>query len=134
MSQPLDYAPPARARFRLLSAAANVSLVFPVLVAAAVYGEWMLAWASLGHAPHPRFEDPRWIVGLDWLHDAVGLGLLGSIPAGMLAFVLNVVHVQVNHPPRLNAAARILVVIVSWGVLFAVFGIDPGNTIHWYLD
>jgi hypothetical protein len=118
MPETLNYAPPAREGRRLLAAAANITLAFPLLVAGAVYGQWTLAWLSLG--------PPQWRrVRPGWLDDLAVLAVVAAFPAFMAAFALNVEHVRVNDPPRLRAAIRILGLIVSWGALFALFGVDP---------
>jgi hypothetical protein len=134
MPQPLDYAPPARGRSRLLAAAAWISLWSPVLVAVAVYGEWLVSWACLGHRPRPSLDDPKGVDCSNWMYPIAALLMVGAVPAAVAALLLNLAHWRINTPPAMWGAIRLLIVVVSWAALAAVFGSDPGGVLYWWWD
>lgn len=135
MTGTLDYAhPTARRPNKALSRVAFLSLFLPPLVLALLYGEWILATWSLGHVPRPYLDDPKDIAGSNWMHIVTALAIVGAMPAALLAFVLNVVEIGINRPTVTRGASRIIVVIVSWVALFALFRWDPGAVLYWWFD
>ena len=60
-----------------LLTAATASALFPLVFATAFYGEYLLAWLQLGHAPVPSLNDPKGIH--PWLHLVVSV-LFSAFP------------------------------------------------------
>lgn len=135
MIETLDYAQPAPPnRAKTIARFAFTSLFFPLLVAGLLYGQWLLAWAVLGHPPRPSLDDPKYIHGSSWMHNITGIALVSALPAAVVAFALNVVHVMVNRRSWKRTALRLVVIVVSWVALFALFRWDPGRVVYWWFD
>ena len=135
MTTPLDYAPPApRPYSRPLAVAATATLAYPLLFAAAQYGEWLLAWAALGHPPVPSLNDPLDIAVSRWLYPVTLLAGIGLTPAACAALVLNVLHVIHHRPTVGRATARLLVGLALWIGLFALLWWDPYDVGVWWAD
>jgi hypothetical protein len=136
MERTLDYARPAERRPRSdgLARLATATLFLPLLVAATLYGEWLLAWASLGHRPVPSLDDPKYIDSSTWLHTVTGLMLVSAMPMAFVGLALNLTHGIVNRLPWPRFVLRIVVPLVLWGTLFAVLRADPGDVVYWWLD
>jgi len=111
------------------------SLFLPLLVAAPLYGEWLLATWSLGHPPRPSLDDPKDIVGSNWMHGITALAILGALPAACAALALNVLEACFNRSSGPRAVvARMSVVIISWLALLALLRWDPGAVVYWWFD
>jgi hypothetical protein len=118
----------------VLRALAFVSLLFPFLIAAALYGEWLLAWSALGHPPRPSLDDPKDISGSSWMHGITAIVLMGAVPAALGAVALTVAHIAVNRPSVARAAVRIVVIVGTWLALFGLLRWDPGLVVYWWMD
>jgi hypothetical protein len=111
-----------------------VSLFLPFLVAASLYGEWLLAWWSLGHRPQPSLDDPKGIVGSSWMHGYTALAIASSILAALTAVCLNVAEIFVNRPPIAGGLIRVNAIVLSWSALFLLLHFDPGAVLYWWFD
>jgi hypothetical protein len=135
MSRTLHYAPPAhRPPSWTLALFANLTVAYPLLLAALLYGEWLLATYMLGHTPEPSVDDPKDIIGSSWMHLFTGLALLGLAPAGILALIMNALHVGYHRVYDLRLAARVAGLLVIWFGLFALLRYDPGSVVVWWFD
>jgi hypothetical protein len=135
MSRPLEYAlPAARPPSRPLALFADVSAAYPLLLIACLYGEWLLAWYMLGHAPEPWVDDPKDIVGSSWMNFLTGLAILGLGPAFILALVMNALHVGYHRLFGLRLAVRVAAIFLLWVGLYALLRGDPGSVVKWWFD
>jgi hypothetical protein len=135
MPEPIDYASPdTRRRSPLLAHLATASLLFPLVIAATFYGEWLLAWQALGHKPRPSLDDPKLIGGSNWMHDLSALAISGAIPAALISFALNLVLVGAHRPATQRLKVRLAVLGLSWLTLLLLFSLDPGRVLYWWLD
>jgi hypothetical protein len=135
MSEPLQYAAPAcRSPSKALALFANLTAAYPLVAAAFLYGEWLFAAYTLGHAPVPSFDDPKDINTSDWMHLPTALALFGLIPAGILALLLNAIHVAYHHIVGVRLIVRIGILTVLWLGLFLLLWWDPGSVVNWWGD
>ena len=135
MSQTLDYATCPTAPFsRRLAVLANVTLVYPLLLIALLYGEWLLGWLMLGHPPQPSINDPSDTLGSQWLHPVSGVALMGFFPAAAAALPLNALHV-IHHQIRgRRLAVRLAMLPFTWVGAIAVIRWDPLSVAAWWMD
>jgi hypothetical protein len=126
--------PSIRESYETLHRLAIASLLWPVLVVALLYGEWLLATWSLGHIPRPSIDDPKDIAGSNWLHVFTVLAILGALPAALLALGLNIVVIRATRPNLLRSLIRVGAVLVSWAVLVCLVKWDPGAVLYWWVD
>lgn len=135
MTGTLNHAFPATtASAAMLRRFAVASLLWPVLVAVLLYGEWLFATWSLGHVPRPSVNDPMDIPGSRWMHIFTTLAILGAVPAALTALVLNTIAMELHKPNVLHGLIRLAAVMVSWSVLVALVRWDPGSVLLWWLD
>jgi len=88
----------------------------------------------LGHCPEPSLNDPKFIDGASWMHPVTGILLLGFLPAGCVALVLNV-HYAVTH--RVSGKRLLLgatVVAALWVGTVGLLRWDPGLVVYWWID
>ena len=76
-------------RPRWLALVANTALIYPLIALATLYAEWLLAWYVLGHRPRPSLDDPKFIVGSNWMHPFVTIVILGMVPFLFFAIASN---------------------------------------------
>ena len=133
--QPLQYAAPdCRSPSKALALFANLSIAYPLVTVAFLYGEWLLASYMLGHAPGPSVDDPKDIIGSSWMHLPTGLAVFGLMPAGILTLLLNAIHVAYHHIVGARLGVRVAALIVLWPGLFALLRWDPGSVVNWWFD
>jgi len=133
MANILEYAPSKPPSIWLRRTA--IALLFsPLLTLVTFYGEWLLAWYSLGHRPISSLDDPKSIPGSAWLHDITGLCIFTLVPLGVVMIVLNVIEIRMNRPKISHIAVRMAIVLICWLALFGVgrfIGKEVGN---WWWD
>src|SRR4051812_45653086 len=121
MTATLDYAQPApRRHSKALARCALLSLFYPLVPVACLYGEWLLTWWILVHAPRYALDEAGTIRGSAWLHPLTLFALVLSWPAAVAAIVLNVVHFAVNRPALAPILARVAIMVVLWLGLYAL--------------
>ena len=135
MTEKRDHQQPLLRRLsKLLKYAAIGSLFFPLLITSALYGQWLVATWRLGHFPrNDMSNDPAESTYL-WMHLLTMLSLLGTMPATLIAFVLNIIDLKRNPSTRLQRVTRISILLVSWSVLYVLFSVDPGGVLGWWID
>jgi hypothetical protein len=121
-------------RPRPLGLAASAALLYPVVVVAALYGEWLLAWHVLGHPPRPSLDDPKGIPGSSWMHAVTALAVLGTLPAAFAALALNATHLVMARPSAVRGVARLVALSGLWLALFALLRWDPWQVGYWWMD
>jgi hypothetical protein len=129
-----DAHPEFRRPSKALRRLAFVSLFLPLVVVGSLYGEWLLAWWSLGHAPRPSLDDPKDIAGSSWMYGITGVALVGAVHMALAALALHVADIAVNRPSISRSVVRIAVVVASWVALFALLWWDPGRVGSWWID
>lgn len=117
-------------RRRALLAAGTAA---PFVALGLLYGEWLLAWWSLGHRPRSSIDDPKWIAGSSWMHDLTGLGLLTFIPLGVLSLAL-AGHFLLEPSTRRPLARPCLVLLAVWAAAGVLFFSDPWSVFYWWGD
>jgi hypothetical protein len=133
-TETLDYASPAHTLPpKWLTVLRRTALTFPVLTLLALYGQWFLSWAVLGHPPRPSLDDPKDITGANWMHPITGILLMTYFPAGVMAFALNVAH-TVFHQPMRRRILSWTVFFVLWLGAIALLIRDPGKVLYWWFD
>jgi hypothetical protein len=134
MAAMLNYAQPAPRQYsKTLARCASVLLFYPLIPVGLLYGEWLLTWWILGHAPRHALDEAGTIRGSAWVHPLTLFALALSWPAAVAALVLNVVHFAVNRPPSLPVFARVAVLVVLWLGLYALIRFDPGDVHTWWV-
>ncbi len=119
---------------RTLVVAANVTAAYPLLLLAAIYGQWLLSWLMLGHQPRPSIDDPKDIVGASWMSSVTGLALVNFVPASCAAAVLNTMHFCSHENPGLRSSLRIVAILGLWVGAFLLLRADPGSVWSWWID
>ena len=132
----LDYARPARhLASGLLSLIANLLLLYPFLLAFALYGHWLFVALALGHPPRPLLDDADY-PGRPLLYHLLVITWLGAIPAVCLALLLNILHVVLHRrsttPTRI--VLRFSLLTLPWLALLALMHWDPGDVFQWLYD
>jgi hypothetical protein len=130
---------PARAGPRtLVGALAIASLLYPLLLWMAFYAEWFIAWSALGHPPRPMLDDPKNIAEIGQLHLVTGVLIMGFLPMGLVAIVLNGLHAFWRHGSTsrvtLAMVLRVVVVLLAWGASIAALRWDPHRVAEWWFD
>ena len=135
MTQPLEYATPAAARpSRALAFLAHATLLYPLFLLGALYGQWLLSWLALGHRPQPSLDDPKFINGASWMHGITLWALTGFIPAGCVGAVLNVLYVVDQRFGLRRAFTRVVLLVSLWVGTVFLLRWDPGRVLYWWLD
>ncbi len=135
MTQALDYERPRhRPPSRLLGRAATCTAAYPLLMLNLLYGQWLLSWWVLGHRPRPSLDDPKNVFGVNWLHIITAAALVGFVPAGCGALVLNTLYVVGRRLGLLCLLVRLTVVVAIWSGSFLLLDRDPGRVLYWWLD
>ncbi|HEV8608332.1 MAG TPA: hypothetical protein VGQ99_23570 [Tepidisphaeraceae bacterium] len=135
MGETLDYAGPGPQRRSLtLALLANGMLMYPVVLAGLVYGEWLLAWFCLGHEPRSSLDDPKYINGSSWMHPITGIALLGAIPAAIAGLAFNGIYVGLLRVRPKRIAVRFAVLVLFWLAIFILMSLDPRGVLYWWFD
>src|SRR4051812_26626615 len=112
MTPTLDYLRPAEnSHSRWMAFFATLTLVFPLVVLASLYGQWLLSWAMLGRPPQPSWDDPVHIVGASWMHPITSLAIIGFFPGGGCAVLINILYILHDQIPPWRALLRMLTVV-----------------------
>lgn len=125
---------PIRRSSKFLKRAAIGSLFFPLLITSSLYGQWLVATWKLGHFPLNNLSNDPAESTYIWMHVVTTLFILGTIPATLTAFVLNIIDLKRNPSTRLQRVIRISLSLVSWSILYVLFYVDPGEVLSWWLD
>src|SRR5438045_9525113 len=116
MTHELAYAPPDTSRrWRLLGLLGLAAILWPLVIAALLYGEWLLAWWFLGHRPVPSLDDPNQIAGTSWMHGITASGFLSALLVAGVAAALNLAHASVRRSARRANITRLTASIVLGG-------------------
>lgn len=135
MTPSSDVPPRASARLsRWLVFSSNLSLVYPLLLLALLYGQWLLSWAVLGHLPQPSIDDPKFIDGASWMHNLTGLVFWGLVPMVCIGMGLNALYIVKGRLRILFALRRGLLFVVLWFGTFLLLRLDPGSIFYWWMD
>jgi hypothetical protein len=118
----------------LLAAMALACTAYPLLLLASLYGQWLLSWVVLGHRPQPSMDDPKYIDGASWMGYITTIAFIGLIPAGIMALVLNVVHIAYHRLSAMGVLRRALLLFMLWGGAILLLRWDPGLVVYWWLD
>lgn len=119
----------------LLAFFAHATLVYPLIVLGLFYGEWFLAWHALGHKPSPwGDDDPNFISGSSWMHPITALALLGIMPVGCIAIVVNVAYVVRNRLSACQVAIRLQTLVGLWLGMIASLWWEPWGVGTWWFD
>ncbi len=123
---------------RLALALGVAAALYPLFFALAYYGEYLLAWLHLGHAPAPSLNDPKGIH--PWLHLAVTLLYIGlpgalvlSVGLALLGLLSAAFRMKLVSHARL--ALHIVLSFASWALLWALLSSDALQHINvWWAD
>lgn len=133
MSHPLDYeAASARTPSRAVAFIAYLLALYPLVVLALLYGEWLLAWWMLGHPPRPSLDDPKSIAVASQMHLLTALALMSLLPAGWGAVVATVVDALSQRLPRRSLLIRAACLLAPWMGTFILLRSDPGRVLYWW--
>lgn len=119
----------------LLRVAAVIAPAYPALVLILIYGNWLVAYLSLGRAPRPTLDDPKHIDPVNavvhWL-SVLGVALgFWLFWAAVLIMLLGLVPEQSRRRQlglRLGGSLLAMVAVYGW------VRIDPGAVVEWYFD
>jgi hypothetical protein len=132
----LDYARPSpHLASRLLTLLASALLLYPFLLAATLYGHWLLVALALGHLPRPMLDDAPY-PGRSLIERLLVLTWLGAVPFACAALALNLAHIAIHRrsttPQRI--ALRLCLLTLPWLALLALLRWDPGQVFKWLAD
>lgn len=130
-SPALSKATPSRWPSWLLSAA-TASALFPLVFAIAFYGEYLLAWLQLGHAPLPSLNDPKDIH--PWLHLGVSVLFLCLPGALLVSLITSISAILLKLETTSRRAMRIGASLALWVLLCALLRSDPFGVVGWWMD
>lgn len=124
---------------KLVSPLTRVAYAYPVLMLAALYATWFVAWAVLGHPPRPSLDDPKYIstfVDIPYIFTMI---LIIATPGAMvLAVGLTPLHFRRLESSRgavvTKTTLALLMLVALWAVTIAVCRLDPWNVSMWYMD
>ena len=134
MATILDYQRPMPKRpSRLVPRLANLTLLYPLIMLGTLYGEWGLAWLSLGHVPRVGMDDPNDVLG-GVVHLVTGIAFVGILPAAALGLGLNVMWVVNSRLPLLQGVLRLLLFAALWPALYLALWWDPLAVGSWWID
>ena len=133
-TSPSHDAPAESVRSHRLAAAARLSLLFPLVVLASFYAEWLLASLVLGHPPRPSMDDPMDVPGMNWLHVGTGVALLAMLPMGLVALALNTYEASSRGLSGRVAGRRAVLVLALLAGAIAWMRWDPGRVMEWWWD
>ena len=109
-------------------------LLYPIALVGSFWATWQLASLSLGHAPRPSLDDPKYIndfVSALHLGTTLLMMLLPGFALSSLLFGATAVF------DRARAGRRLLVATASALLLTAVILLlraDPLNIVTWFMD
>jgi hypothetical protein len=107
--------------------------LYPLFFAAAYYGEYLLAWLHLGHAPAPSLNDPKGIH--PWLHTAVVVLFLGLPGAVVVSVALTFGALRFELASHARVALHIGISLASWALLWTLLSCDALQHINtWWAD
>ena len=110
----------------------SLAFGYPILLIAAFYSTWLVAWCLLGHAPRPSLDDPKSIGTVVDLFSVLSILLLIGFPAAVIAGLMAQVMLQ-DKPWRWRFVACIAL-LGLWIVTIAFLRWDPLNVIEWFFD
>ena len=120
---------------RLLTLCTNATLAYPIIVIGALYSEWMLAWYLLGHEPSAYGDDDPALIPSWWMHDVTWILILGILPVGCTAVLLNVGYIIKIRPSAVRAAIRMQTLVGLWLWMYAMLAwYIPDAIMQWWLD
>ena len=134
MSEALDYADPPPASPRLSILLTDLVVVYPVVVVAAFYAEWLYAWLVLGHQPRPSIDDPKDVPSSGWLSVLVIILLLGLLPAAVTALWLIAIHAMDSDGQSRRLRAQMIGLVTLWPALVLWPRWDPCRVLEWWFD
>ncbi|MEL6110042.1 MAG: hypothetical protein AAFU85_28860 [Planctomycetota bacterium] len=105
---------------------------YPLVLVAALYATWLIAWIALGHPPRPSLDDPSSISwGVDLFYYPTGLVLAGAPGAALLG-----ITVQLCNPARSISGRGMMAVllIAFWTLVVAFIRLDPFQVMNWFMD
>ena len=118
----------------MLDAFATALLFYPLVFCAVLYGEWLIGWHALGHAPRPGLDDPKDIVEIGTLHVVTGVLLMGLLPAALLALVSNVAAAMRSRRRWIHLGLRLGAVLLAWPLVIGLLRWDPIRVAAWWFD
>ena len=138
MSRTLEYGSPSVRPAWSLTRVIAWMCVYPLLTAAFVYGTWVVAAVTLGHAPGTYINDPA---GINWVTSTMqGIAVLLIIMAVPLTFV----HLVVAVSAAIGSVAEgkwdwrrqvwCAITVLAWAGLWGLVRWDPGRVTDWLMD
>ena len=118
----------------VLLALATASALLPLVFAIALYGEYLLAWLQLGHAPLPSLDDPRGIPGHSVLHTAVAILFLCLPAALLMSLITSIGSILLKLETASRRAVRMGATLALWVLLSALLRSDPLGVVYWWMD
>lgn len=109
-------------------------LLYPVALVGSFLATWQIASLSLGHAPRPSLDDPKFIN--DWVSafhfgTTVMLLLLPGFAVGSLAFGLSALWSRADASRRLLVASSAALLMTGAVLLLRA---DPYRIVTWFMD
>ena len=119
---------------RLLNITATASLLYPLLFAACLYGQWLTSWWVLGHRPQSSIDDPKGIPMANQLMIATYFAMLAIPFAACFAISLNLALILFSRPTPPRILTRLALFLTLWSALAAIFTLDPGHVLYWWFE
>lgn len=114
--------------------AATALLLYPVALVGSFWATWQVAHLSLGHAPRPSLDDPKYIndvVGSLHLGTTLMLLLLPGFALSSLLFGATAAFDRARAGKRLLVATGSAVLLTAAILLLRA---DPFRIVTWFMD
>lgn len=134
MPQPLDYGRLDTHPSGWLRIYALLTWIYPLVLLASLYGQYLLSWKALGHEPGGPQDDPKYIDGASWLHPITGILLIAAPPVAAAGLLLNAIVLLTSGGQRRNASVRLVVFVLAWAGTIAILVWDPRSVLVWWFD
>jgi hypothetical protein len=109
------------------------AIMYPIVLVAAFYAAWLLAWGVLGHVPRASLDDPSETLGAI-IYSASALPII-LMPFGWIAAILTVASRFASPGSSRAAALALAILIISlWVGATAILRSDPIGVIYWWMD
>lgn len=112
---------------------------YPAIFVSSLYLTWFVAWGSLGHAPRPSLDDPKYIGTLVDIPYVVTMALLIGAPGALALGLILTPLVFIRRVAPLGRSVLLglvatVVLILLWGAALWLLRADPWGVGAWYCD
>lgn len=108
---------------------------YPVLLIAAIYSTWLIAWGVLGHSPRPSLDDPKQISRWVDLPYYISMALVVGFPAAIFVGIAATIWFgRIKQLRRIVVLGLVLSLLAMWAATILLLRWDPLLVGQWYMD